>query len=850
MLPPPPLFKTMKKITLFFILIGFLYSQSGKIAGKVIDKSTGEPLPGASVLIEGLKLGSTTDNNGYFVILDVPPGIYTVKALYLGYKSVSKSGVRVRQDYTTYVDFVLEPSTLKAESVVVVAKKPKIEVGEVSTSQTVTPEEIHALPALTVRKILTTRAGIIPDLTFKGLTLTQAQEQFQGNPSDRVHFRGGRENETAYLLEGVYLNDPIWGGFQLDALPAFALSEMTAYTGTYGPQYGEALSAAVSFSLPVSNKKSFKINGMSDLPESQNTHQIEWLLSYPHKSVSLLFTGKFYTTDGRFYGYIYPRWRDSEGTDKSGTPKKVSMSYKDIFSLIGKVMWRPKGNIKLSLTSFIDTIQTMEYLHFYKYAPYDAPRFWMGDKSFIFSLTHLITSKAFYSVKLFYLQKYYKGGVYDKLDENLREKHLISPDGFAVSGVAYLWKKSLSKTKGVRAYFVKQHGMHEIQIGGEYYDYWVHLERRNPTSKDPTDSIPPYDFTPWELYTRKPRRQAIYFKDKIEFHNIGMVLNGGMRWDRVEPNTYWVKDPKHLATSDVYKVKPKTYLSPRLGVSYPVSDNMAFRFSYGVFHQFPAFFLLYQGLNEHSDVYPRPSFRDIQTAVGNAEMEPERVTSYEVGLQYAPRTFISINVAAFYRDLADMIGKRFISGPDVPAEYYMFDNKGYGTIKGIDLSIRFNREFINGFVNYTYTQVRISDPDVLFFPSIKFYRPVVADWEIPHKFNFAMTYKPRENWSISFSGFYSSGLPYTLGIEPNTERGPSLKQFDLKVERNIRVGRFSGSVFTQIFNVFNIKNVYWVYPATGKAGDDGNPATSPDWDRNPTQYGPGRHIFIGFTLTM
>ncbi len=856
-------------IALFLLPLGLFAGNTGKIAGRVVDAETREPLPGANIVLKGTKLGAATDVDGYYFILNVPPGTYEVEASMLSYQPVVKKGIVVRADYTTYVDFMLKPSAVKMKEVVVTAKKPPVQIDIVSTSQTIESNLMKKLPSIDVKDVLTTQAGIIPDLTFKGLTENQSQEQFQGNPGDGLHFRGGRENETAYLLEGISLTDPVFGGFMLDNLPSAALSEMTAYTGTFSAEYGGALSAVVNMVLPEATRRSISVNAMTDwiTPDTnrQNMASTEFSVKQPlmNRKLGLFVAGKLYTTDGRFYGYIYPNWRNSEGRDKSGTPQKVPMNYRDINSFVTRLTYHVTNNLRFDFIGLYDTVQTMEYLHFFKYAPYDAPRFWMGDRLAALRWNFVPSSRTFMSFTASIYDKTYKGGVYDSLDLNLVEHHLISPEGFAVSGVAYLWKFSHSRTTEFRFDLTTQRGLHQLQFGLDYKKYMIHFERRNPTAPDPMDSTPPYDMAPWELYTRYPEHQSGYFQDKIEFRDIGMVLNFGARVDRVAPNTYWIKNPNRLAAltgaavdsllavGEIYRVKPKTYVSPRIGVSYPISDIAAFRFSYGVFHQFPAFFLLYQGINEHADVYPIPNTRDNQTAVGNGEMKPERVTSYEVGVQYAVRPDVTLNMAAFYRDLADLIGRTLVTGPNVPVQFYMFDNKAYGVIKGIEIIV--NKRLTNrvsGYVDYTFTNVRISQPDVLYFPQIQLHRPVVADWEIPHKLSFALTYNPGKDISVSVSGFYSSGLPYTLGIEPNTERGPSLKQIDLRINKSFEVKNISVSTYLQIFNVFNFQNIYWVYPATGRPGDDGNPATSPDWDKNPTQYGPGRRIIMGATLNI
>jgi len=80
------------------LIPAFVFAQSsGKIAGVVKDKSTGEPLPGVNVVIEGTTMGSATDIDGYYVILNVPVGVYTLKASYIGYKDVKIENMTAKQ---------------------------------------------------------------------------------------------------------------------------------------------------------------------------------------------------------------------------------------------------------------------------------------------------------------------------------------------------------------------------------------------------------------------------------------------------------------------------------------------------------------------------------------------------------------------------------------------------------------------------------------------------------------------------------------------------------------------------------------------------------------------------------
>jgi len=85
---------------------------TGKIAGKVYDSESGKPLPGTNVIIVGTTLGASTDDNGYFFIIDVPPGKYSVAINYIGYEKVVLKDVVVSSGRTTELNVPLKPTTI------------------------------------------------------------------------------------------------------------------------------------------------------------------------------------------------------------------------------------------------------------------------------------------------------------------------------------------------------------------------------------------------------------------------------------------------------------------------------------------------------------------------------------------------------------------------------------------------------------------------------------------------------------------------------------------------------------------------------------------------------------------
>ncbi|RKY52761.1 MAG: TonB-dependent receptor, partial [Candidatus Neomarinimicrobiota bacterium] len=86
--------KIIRLLTISMLLVNVMYSQTtGKIAGRVVDAKTGEPIPGANIWLEGTSLGSASDNNGSYFIINVPPGDYTIIAQVIGYKIEKIKGV-------------------------------------------------------------------------------------------------------------------------------------------------------------------------------------------------------------------------------------------------------------------------------------------------------------------------------------------------------------------------------------------------------------------------------------------------------------------------------------------------------------------------------------------------------------------------------------------------------------------------------------------------------------------------------------------------------------------------------------------------------------------------------------
>ena len=168
-------------------LVGF-YALSwagttGKIVGYVTDADSGEPLPGANVIIEGTTMGAATDLEGYYIILNVPPGIYTLVASMIGYQRMRIENVRVSINFTSKVNFQLKSTVLEvSEEITVVAERPVIRKDLTSTLSTVSGNDIAQMPVEKFEEVLELQAGVI-----------------QGSGGE-IHVRGGRASEVRLHL--------------------------------------------------------------------------------------------------------------------------------------------------------------------------------------------------------------------------------------------------------------------------------------------------------------------------------------------------------------------------------------------------------------------------------------------------------------------------------------------------------------------------------------------------------------------------------------------------------------------------------------------------------------------------
>jgi len=281
---------------------------TGKIKGKIIDKETSEPILGANVVVEGTYFGAAADEEGEYYINNVPPGKYTLVASAVGYNKVRVENVSVKIDLTTDVNIELISEAIQIGEVVIQAEQPLITKDLTSSSAIVTSEEIRAMPVDNLQQVISLQAGVIKDA------------------SGDLHFRGGRSNEVAYLVDGIPVND-VFNGENSVTIENNTIRQVEVISGTFNAEYGQALSGIVNMVIKEGSSN-FEGTAEAYLGNFFTSHDdVFWNLEKVNadgpkdfqfsfsgptiiiNDLNFFFSGRYFKSNGFIYGRrVYNSW--------------------------------------------------------------------------------------------------------------------------------------------------------------------------------------------------------------------------------------------------------------------------------------------------------------------------------------------------------------------------------------------------------------------------------------------------------------------------------------------------------------------------------------------------------------
>ncbi len=916
---------------------------TGKLIGTVVDKETGEALPGANVVVEGTNLGAAANVQGGFIILNIPPGIYSVKTSFIGYETVTISNIRVSVNLTTEIDFQLPVETIEVESIAITAERPLVNKNATNETHIMTSEDIQNMPVRSYAEVVSTAAGVV-------------------SARNSMYVRGGRADEIAYYVDGVYSND-LRTGARVGDVPINSLEQINYQAGGFNAEYGFANSGIViASSKSGSSKLSITGEVVTDEFLSEESKNLG-TYSYGYNAYNLSLSGPVFSDKIKFYAAAEKQYLADRlpsvgkhpvlGGEYTTEEVLYNSTQLDTFgiapeewilpvNMVGGPLpnnsldrWSLNGNLLVDLDNirlkFGGNGTIDNWQNYNQYRTLVNGRHTQRNEDYNYNvfgkITHTLGSNTFYEGTAYFSQFKTEAGdpvmwrnmmdYGDKTDVNGNgafTPELVRNSGTGAglprlgSGVygaiepqgAY----TLNNTNVIGLKFDLTHQLknHEFRTGFEYrYNtirrYTVSGWRlaalyENDPNTDPllasrsayTESFgyPAY-FDNWEVDptqtsdegldgAKHPIIGAFYLQDKIELADL--VLNLGLRADYIDANDKKLVDPYDVGIVNGL-LDPETLedteahlsISPRLGISFPVTDKTVFHAQFGKFTQQPELRYLYTGWNYMAAQLNQGN----AVQVGNPDLRPVSTTSYEIGVGQQIGVSSSVSLTAYYKEIRDLIVMRNRVNA-LPVTYAQFQNGDYSSVKGLSLTYNMRRtKGLSANLNYTlqYAAGTGSTSEGNFYITWignEYYPTFVAplDYDQRHTFSLNLDYRvgPEANAIIRNSGINllataGSGFPYTpkrIGdtifaarfstafpiAGTNTAYTDWTSSIDLRIDKSFKVAGQGLNVYLWVINVlgsenpFNRKNTretasgfnVGIYEATGRPDENGWLSTS------------------------
>ena len=866
----------MNKTTLLLLLLltCFVYADTTGIIGGIVEDTEGNPLVGATVMIDDTYLGTMTDSNGEYIIAGVPPGHYSVTASMVGRASSRMEGVLVIADQLSRIDFAL-PFDLTGSTVI------NVQESRIHILQDV-PATLHLMDFTQLRTM--TSKSIVDVVSAQPGVVTSHGE---------VHVRGGRSGEVEYLLDGVSIRSPIDNRFNLE-LPLTAISNASLMTGGLGVEYGNSMSGVVNLigkegadsyhgsvilrhgdittSSFESGEQLFVEEADVELCRSDLTG-IEISVSGPEPlteqllpSIGIRIPGQMrFSASGQF---------SLSGRDTLDTRGQWENNWQNDMSGLAKLTYRPLNRTSFALTVLGSGRQAgwnewswsryhlPAYINGAAYLgrsqDYALPIRFSETTGITFNATQLLGSET--SLKLtmgvMKFQNWNRIRLQDGgyLGENTfpiywftqfqPEVRIADSLGYFHTGIhPNVWFDSKATVSSIMLGFDSNPNTRtrlKAGVSADYFDlyqYSVYGEKYGNVF-----------ISQWDAY---PHSGSCYLQGSYRFGG-GVITTVGLRADMFNANTS-VFDTTSAAQ---VRVKTKWHISPRVGFSVPFSENSVLFSTYGHHFQMPSMNCLYTqtSYNLASD----------KIIAGNPNLDPEMTQVFEVGIRHYLDNFTEFSLAAYYKDITGLVNTEDHS----EGTYYVFTNDdSHGMVRGIEATL--NRRAgsnLSGQISYALSVAKgkyssmlerynYSQMGVLYISNEDNY----LDWDQAHTASASIELRsfesegprvagihPLENTRFGVTWNYGSGMPYTLPpveaelVETNTERYPFSMQTDVVLSRMFSIGPTELNLVLGVFNIFNRKNVVHIYDTSlfHSSGDPGGPAG------NPRAWSPARHFIL------
>jgi hypothetical protein len=715
---------------------------TGKISGTITDKKTGRALAFVNIAIPEAKTGALSDSKGEFLIGNVPPGTYSLIAQFTGYEKTTTPGVTVVAGQTVPVKIGMAEIVVKTEETVIVTReRPLIETKEGGTVRRITAADIGERGLQSLQDVVAQQAGV-------------------SSENGQIRVRGGRADETTFIIDGVTSRDPISGESTAGSINARSVAEVNVIASGFSARYGQALSGIVDVKLKEGGQN-FEA-GFSAQRGNWFTQYYNGVISGPDwfagglKKLGIHLPGETsflldLSTD--FSNTYLPSIQDEPGRPRirSGyqdsflghkftySPNFFMPSEENTWRGLYKWTWKPDGKNKFDFgyskrLAFDQGFsrrplgdiagQSIPYPWAFQGRFQHAPTVTDDINSLALTLTHTISKNAFHSLQLsrsFNAQEIAVNG--KNWTEYEQPDDLGLPSGqnrpyFIDSGDdnewANYWSESITTDYKLG---INAGKIHKTEFGfSNSFQNVQFVDILDPWVFDPDGLGRDHDL--WHVY---PDIGAFYASDRLEFE--GFVAEAGARVDYWFPGEQLeraVNDTSNTNvssatreafqrdTGSLFGHRVKAVLSPRVSVSHPIQNRDKFFFNFGQFTQFPSYIFVYSKLTSVSSA----SF----PVLGNANLNPEKSVQFEVGAQHLFADDAAAKISLFQKDIYDYptsVRFRRQEGT-VISDFFVYLNSDFSRARGFELEYeKPRRNFFKWKATYEFSVAKgkSSDPN-------------------------------------------------------------------------------------------------------------------------------------------
>lgn len=850
---------------------------TGKVAGLVDDRQK-RPVVAATVAIVNQPFGAFTTPQGEYSILNVPPGTYELKFSRVGFKALVVQNVVVSADNTTRIDATLDEAAITAETVVVTAERPPVDINLTSSMASLRSEDIATLPVQELQDVVNLQAGVVDG-----------------------HFRGGRLGEVQYQVDGVSVNNAYDNTSSL-RVDRSLLQEVQVISGTFDAEYGQAMSGVVNAVLKTGGEKlawesevylgDHYFPGRESARLTENTFDplaitsFTFTLSGPTglpKTVFLAnaryFTWDDYIQAERRY-LITPVYDDSlkRFVPIPGDRSQRVLGWADEWSGALKITNSSITNAKLSYQALFNDSDGQRTNYYYRYLPDGMSRQHTASIAHGLDWTQTLGKSTFLSASVRQNYRKYQDFAYEdawdpRYDAAMPPGEPVSDPGYYWWGVDFTRFEQITNTYLVKAALTSQLSqVQQLKAGAELQ--WPEVTFGVPTHLVYTGlSVERHDDEPLNGYPAVqqyyPLSGAAFCQDQIEWRDL--TLRVGARLDYFDARASLPSDPANPANaiasapqSVPQPTTPKLTLSPRLGVAFPVTDRSGMHFAYGHFYQYPPLGDIFANADYSILSRLQAGTAAFNTVMGNPDVKPEMSVQYEFGYKQSLTDDFGVEFTVYYKDIRDLLGVEFISTYN-DAEYSRLSNADFGTVKGIIVALD-HRALgpVSLALDYTWqhAQGNSSDPNETANRAAAGEDPrprvVPFNWDQRHTLNMTLALESPGRYSASMVLRAASGQPFTpvteaggfgYGLEANSGRKPLCAVVDVRGERSFAwQGRRVG-VFGRIFNLFDSRYFNgFVFDSTGSPFYSRFPGPQEVTLNDPTRFFAPRRIELGVSL--